>query len=69
MGRNGMDSESQKSFSKRYSEEIERVEHRTIKINEVMPIDDISMGNIATYIEDAKDGSVCVCGKITDIQA
>ncbi len=49
-------------------EEIERVEHRTIKINEVMPIDDISMGNIATYIEDAKDGSVCVCGKITDIQ-
>lgn len=50
-----------------YSSRIEKVSLRTIKLKDVYPIDDANMGNTAIYIEDAKSGSVVVCGKIYEI--
>ncbi len=50
-----------------FREELEKVERRTIKVKSVSVIDDISMGNLAVYIEDALAGSFVVCGKITEI--
>ncbi len=50
-----------------YADELQKIEHRTIKVKDVVVIDDINMGNVAIYIEDALSGEVTVCGKITDI--
>lgn len=50
-----------------YESEIQKIEHRTIKVKDMSPIDDPSMGDVALYIEDATSGDVVVCGKITDI--
>lgn len=50
-----------------YASELQRIEHRTIKVKEVIVIDDENMGDTALYIEDALSGSVTVCGKITEI--
>ncbi len=50
-----------------YESELQRIEHRTIKVKDVFIIDDISVGDTALYIEDAVSGNVTVCGKITDI--
>ncbi len=47
--------------------ELEKVEHRTIKVVDPIVIDDFNMGDMALYIEDAKEGSVTVCGVITEI--
>lgn len=51
-----------------YREEIEKIEHRTIKVKDVIVIDDIHMGDVALYIEDAHQGNVTICGTITDIK-
>lgn len=51
-----------------YFSQVEKVEHRTIHVEDVVVIDDISMGSVALYIEDATVGQVTVCGKITDIK-
>ena len=50
-----------------YADELQKIEHRTIKVKDVITIDDENMGNLALYIEDAVQGEVTVCGKITEI--
>ncbi len=50
-----------------FAEEIQKIEHRTIKVKEVVVVDDEGIGNIAEYIEDAVSGDVTVCGEITEI--
>ena len=50
-----------------YESELQKIEHRTIKVKSVFVIDDVNMGDTALYIEDALSGPVTVCGKITDI--
>ena len=50
-----------------YASELQRIEHRTIKVLEPLIVDDIAMGDTAVYIEDATFGSVTICGKITEI--
>lgn len=51
-----------------FREEIEKIEHRTIKVQDVVIIDDENIGDLALYIEDAHQGDVTVCGVVTDIQ-
>ena len=64
--------ESQESISllddNVYREEIQKIEHRTIKVKDVIVIDDIHMGDVALYIEDAHQGVLTICGTITDIK-
>ena len=50
-----------------FENELQRIEHRTIKVEDPIVIDDPMMGDIALYIEDAVSGSVTVCGKITEL--
>lgn len=50
-----------------FESELQKIEHRTIKVKDVLVIDDIAMGDTALYIEDAVSGDVTVCGKVTDI--
>lgn len=50
-----------------YEKELEKIEHRTIKVKDVIVIDDYNMGDVAVYIEDITDGEVTICGTITDI--
>ncbi len=50
-----------------FNYEIQKVEHRTIKVQNVVVIDDRAMGDVALYIEDALNGKVTVCGVITEI--
>ena len=50
-----------------YIGELQKIEHRTIKVKDVVVIDDENMGDIAVYIEDAVDGNVTICGKVTEI--
>ena len=47
--------------------ELEKIEYRTIKVKDVLVIDDAAMGDTAVYIEDVSDGAHTVCGKITEI--
>ena len=51
-----------------FASEIQKIEHRTIKVEDVVVIDDENMGDLALYIEDANAGEVTVCGLVTDIQ-
>lgn len=48
--------------------ELEKIEHRTIKVEDVVVIDDATMGDLALYIEDANQGEVTVCGVVTEIK-
>lgn len=50
-----------------YESELQKIEHRTIKVKEVVVIDDENMGDLALYIEDATSGEVTVCGVITEL--
>lgn len=50
-----------------FESELEHIERRTIRVLDIIPIDDVSMGETALYIEDATGGEVVVCGTITDI--
>lgn len=50
-----------------FAGELEKIEHRTIRVKDVVVIDDASIGDMAQYIEDAVSGEVVVAGKITDI--
>ena len=47
--------------------ELEKIEYRTIKVNDITVIDDAAMGDTAVYIEDVTDGVHTVCGRITEI--
>ena len=50
-----------------YNSELKKIEHRTIKVEDVVVIDDENMGDVALYVEDAVSGQVTVCGVITEI--
>ena len=50
-----------------YADKIEEINYRTIKVNNVCVIDSFSLGDTAVYIEDAKEGGVVICGRITEI--
>ncbi len=50
-----------------YESELQKIEHRTIKVKDVLIIDDLHMGDTALYIEDALSGTVTICGKITNL--
>ena len=50
-----------------FADELQKIEHRTIKVKDVVVIDDENMGDLALYIEDATNGEVTVCGTVTDI--
>ena len=47
--------------------DFKRTERRTLKVEDVVIIDDENMGDIAEYIEDATSGEVTICGMITEI--
>ena len=52
-----------------YTDQLQKIEHRTIKVKEVVVIDDVTIGDTALYLEDASgEASVTVCGKITDVK-
>lgn len=51
-----------------FADELQKIEHRTIKVKDVVVIDDENMGDLALYIEDAVSGAVTVCGIVTEIQ-
>ena len=49
--------------------ELQKIEHRTIKVKDVVIIDDLHMGNTAIYLEDmTRYGTYTVCGRVTDIR-
>lgn len=50
-----------------YEQEVEKIEHRTITVEDVIIVDDRNLGNIAQYIEDVTFGEVTICGTITEI--
>ena len=51
-----------------YVSEVNKIEHRTIKVKDVVTIDDMFMGDTALYIEDAgSTGHVTVCGNVVSI--
>ena len=50
-----------------YAMEVEKIEHRTITVEDVIIVDDKNMGNVAQYIEDVTYGDVTVAGVITEI--
>ncbi len=50
-----------------YESELQKVEHRTIKVLEPLIIDDVHIGTVAEYIEDVTSGDAIICGKITEI--
>ena len=50
-----------------YNSELKKIEHRTIKVSDVVVIDDENVGDVALYIEDAVSGEVTICGTITEI--
>lgn len=49
-----------------FIDELQKIEHRTIKVKDVIVIDDFNMGDLALYIEDMTSGEVIVCGKIIE---
>jgi len=51
-----------------YANELQKIMHRTIQVNDILLIDDASIGKVAQYICDLSDGTVTVCGKITEIK-
>ncbi|MBQ9485405.1 MAG: 3'-5' exoribonuclease [Clostridia bacterium] len=47
--------------------ELQKTEYRTIKVRDMVVIDDATMDPVAVYIEDLTDGPHTVCGRITEI--
>ncbi len=50
-----------------YDSELKKIEHRTIKVEDVVVIDDETMGDLALYIEDIVSGEVTICGVVTEV--
>jgi len=50
-----------------FTSQLQIIEHRTIKVKDVVVIDDLHMGDVAVYIEDITDGDQVVCGTVTEI--
>lgn len=52
-----------------FIQELQKIEHRTIKVEDVVIVDDLHMGNLAIYLEDVTSyGNYTVCGKVTEIR-
>ena len=51
-----------------YESELQKIMHRTIKVRDVVPIDDVTLGDSAQYIEDLENGAVTVCGTVTSTE-
>ncbi|MBP5466916.1 MAG: 3'-5' exoribonuclease [Clostridia bacterium] len=49
-----------------YEGEIQKLEYRTIKVDDIVAIDDPSMGDTAVYLVDLTAGTFTVCGTVTD---
>lgn len=48
--------------------ELEKIERRTIKVKDVVIVDDLHLGDLAIYIEDMETyGNYVVCGTVTEI--
>ena len=51
-----------------FESELQRIEHRTVKVKDVVVLDDVSIGDTALYIEDLPEaGDAVICGKVVDI--
>ncbi len=50
-----------------FESQLQKIEHRTIKVKEIEIIDDLHLGDTALYIEDTMEGSNTICGTITEI--
>lgn len=51
-----------------YMSQLQKIEHRTIRVKDVVIVDDLHMGNLAIYLEDVVEfGAYTVCGKVTEI--
>ena len=50
-----------------FTGELKKIEARTIKVEDVVAIDDAAMGDTALYIEDFDYGEAVICGTVTDI--
>lgn len=61
------DEEIDLTQEKVFESELQRIHRRSIKVEDLCVIDDITLGDIAFYIEDCEEGVVTVCGVITDI--
>lgn len=64
--------EKEETFSllddKVYASQIQKIEHRTIRVKDVVVIDDQYMGDLAVYLEDVHSGDAVVCGTVTDVK-
>ncbi len=51
-----------------YLSQLQKIEHRTIKVKDVCIIDDLHLGDLAIYLEDVTTyGTYVVCGKVIDV--
>lgn len=51
-----------------FTSELQKIERRTIKVKDVVIVDDLYMGNTAIYIEDMiNNGAYTICGRVTEI--
>lgn len=51
-----------------YLSQLQKIEHRTIKVKDVCIIDDLQLGDLAIYLEDVTShGTYVVCGKVVEI--
>lgn len=50
-----------------FESQLQKIEARTIKVSDEEVIDDKTIGDVASYIEDVVSGDAVVCGKITEI--
>lgn len=50
-----------------YESQLKKIEYRTIKVQDVVVVDDASIGDTAFYIEDLDGGEAVVCGRVTEI--
>ena len=52
-----------------FMSQLSKIEHRTIKVKEIVIVDDVQIGSLAIYIEDiVQNGVYTVCGKVTSIR-
>ena len=50
-----------------FESQLQKIEHRTIKVKDLEIIDDAVYNDTAIYIEDLSNGTCTVCGRITEI--
>lgn len=50
-----------------YESQLRKIEYRTIKVKDIVVVDDATIGDTAFYIEDLEEGDAVVCGRVTEI--